>query len=340
VFRRRFLAQYIDPSFAPLRSELDRVAGAAWDAYSNSRKSPATRKAGAGYADPGYELATDWIAAKAAIDVAAERYRDGKRPGRVLIVNAAARSEHTCPGETSKTYRLAKLAEEVLTERWIDTEFLDLSRVASEYGRTIHPCKTCFSTAAPLCHWPCSCYPNYSLGQTQDWMNDIYPMWVAADGVLIVTPVNWYQVSSPLKLMMDRMVCADGGNADPTSTHGKTVTEAKALELGGWEYPQHLKGRLFGTIVHGDVEGAENVRRSVSDWLAFMGLEPAGRTAELDRYIGYWEPYATSHAALDSDAAMQGEVCNVAATLADAVLAKRAGTWVSAGAELQRPRKK
>ncbi|RUX98095.1 hypothetical protein EN935_01570 [Mesorhizobium sp. M7D.F.Ca.US.004.03.1.1] len=23
----------------------------------------------------------------------------------------------------------------------------------------------CFSTAAALCHWPCSCYPNHSLGQ-------------------------------------------------------------------------------------------------------------------------------------------------------------------------------
>ena len=48
----------------------------------------------------------------------------------------------------------------------------------AEYGRNIHPCKACFSTAPALCHWPCSCYPNHSLGQTQDWMNDIYPMWV------------------------------------------------------------------------------------------------------------------------------------------------------------------
>jgi hypothetical protein len=25
-----------------------------------------------------------------------------------------------------------------------------------------------FSTSAALCHWPCSCYPNHSLGQVQD----------------------------------------------------------------------------------------------------------------------------------------------------------------------------
>jgi hypothetical protein len=30
-----------------------------------------------------------------------------------------------------------------------------------------------------------------------------------------------------------------------------------------------------------------------------MQLEPAGQAAELDRYIGYWKPYATSHAELD-----------------------------------------
>jgi multimeric flavodoxin WrbA len=159
--------------------------------------------------------------------------------------------------------------------------------------------------------------------------------------VLLVTPVNWYQVSSPLKLMMDRLVCADGGNPDPTSTDGKeNVPLAKELELKGWDYPQHLRGRLFSVIVHGDAEGAEPVRRSVADWLTFMGLEAAGNKAELDRYIGYWEPYATSHDALDKDLAVQGEVRQAAATLAEAVLAKRAGTWLSPGASLTPPRRK
>src|SRR5262245_47884791 len=45
-FKRRFLAQYVDPAFAPLRGELDRIAAAAWDGYKNSRKAPVTRKAG------------------------------------------------------------------------------------------------------------------------------------------------------------------------------------------------------------------------------------------------------------------------------------------------------
>ena len=75
-------------------------------------------------------------------------------------------------------------------------------------------------------------------------------------------------------------------------------------------------------------EGAENVRRSISDWLRFMHLSPAGPTAELDRYVvGYWKPYATSHADLDADPAIQEEVRNAARTLLQAVGAQLEGRF-------------
>lgn len=169
-------------------------------------------------------------------------------------------------------------------------------------------------------------------------MNDIYPMWMAAHGVLIVTPVN--QVSSPIKLMMDRLVCADGGNPDPTLTQGKDAKLAKEIELKGWNYPRHLEGRLFSVIVHGDVEGAESVRRSVSDWLRFMHMIPAGPLAEVDRYIGYWKPYATNHEELDADIAFQEEIRNAARTLLGGVLAQKSGHMIAAGQDLQQPREK
>jgi multimeric flavodoxin WrbA len=340
-YRRRFLSQFQDPAFSPLAAELDKLAEAAWDAYSDHRKSPWTRKAGAGFHDPDYDLAVDWIAARQAIEAAQHLHEDANGPSRFLLISGSSRSEHTCPSEMSKSFRLVQIAQEVLTAQPnVHVEVLELNRLASEYGRHIYPCKACFSTAPALCHWPCSCYPNYSLGQAQDWMNDIYPMWVAAHGVMIVTPVNWYQVSSPVKLMMDRLVCADGGNPDPTLTHGKDGKAAKEIELAGWDYPRHLAGRLFSVIVHGDVEGAENVRRSLSDWLRFMQLTPAGSLAELDRYIGYWKPYATSHFELDADANMQEEVRNAARTLLEAVIARRQGKLAVAGENLVQPRQK
>ncbi len=340
-FKRRFLIQFQDRAFDPLAVELDRIASAAWDAYDHHRKSPETKKAGLGYADPDYDLSVDWIAARQAIEDAQRRHDDPSAPARILMISGSARSEHTCPGEMSKSYRLVAIAREVIERRGhVEVEVLQLDRLASEYGRHIHPCKACFSTSPALCHWPCSCYPNHSLGQAQDWMNEIYPMWVAAHGVMIVSPVNWYQVSSPIKLMMDRLVCADGGNPDPTLTKGKDAALAKKIEMEGWHYPRHLAGRLFSVIVHGDVEGAENVRRSLSDWMKYMQLTPAGPLAELDRYIGYWKEYAVSHEELDADTAIHDEVRNAAQTLLEAVFAKRAGKLVTAGADLQEPRQK
>lgn len=65
-FERRYRIQFAYPAFVPLQRELDAVVGAAWDAYGHSRKSPVTRKAGEGFADPEYELSVDWLAARAA----------------------------------------------------------------------------------------------------------------------------------------------------------------------------------------------------------------------------------------------------------------------------------
>jgi multimeric flavodoxin WrbA len=340
-FQRRFRAQFQDPAFEPLAEDIDRIAAAAWDAYSHHRKSPHTQKAGAGFEDPDYDLSVDWIAAKKAIEDAQRRHEDRDGPHCILLINGSSRSEHTCPGEMSKSYRLMEIARKALAAiPNVQVEELELNRLVSEYGRSIYPCKACFSTSPALCHWPCSCYPNYSLGQTQDWMNEIYPMWVAAHGIMIITPVNWYQVSSPIKLMMDRLVCADGGNPDPTRTQGKDAKKAKEIELAGWDYPRHLEGRFFSVISHGDVEGAENVRRSLVDWLSYMHLTPAGTLAELDRYIGYWKPYAAGHAELDADHAIQDEVRNAALCLIEAVVAAREGRLISAGANLKEPRLK
>jgi multimeric flavodoxin WrbA len=182
------------------------------------------------------------------------------------------RNDGSCPGEISKTFRLAGLATEVFAEESIEADLLDLSLLTSEYGRKIHE------------------------------------RWVAAHAVLIVTPVHWYQSTSALKLMIDRLVCADGGNPDPTSTHGKDAKKAKQVELAGWDYPKHLAGRAYGVVVHGDVAGIDGAREALTGWLEWMGLIDAGSMASLDRFIGYYQPYATSHEDLDRDHAVQEEV--------------------------------
>jgi hypothetical protein len=51
----------------------------------------------------------------------------------------------------------------------------------------------------------------------------------------------------------------------------------------------------------------------------------AGRGAEVDGYLGYMEPYATSHQALDQDEAFQQEIINAARALGNAVRLQSAG---------------
>ena len=128
-------------------------------------------------------------------------------------------------------------------------------------------------------------------------------------GSLIVTPVNWYQApeaaqghdGSPGR-------CADGGKSGP-ELHPRQACRRgeEGSSFPGWPYPRHLAGRLFAAVVHGDTVGAETLRRVLMDWAAAMHLIPAGPRAAVDGYIGYFEPYATSHEALDRGHDFQAE---------------------------------
>jgi multimeric flavodoxin WrbA len=340
-FRERFFARFYDPVFEEVVRELEKVFDRAWDGYIRYRKSPRKRPAGEGYFDPSFQLPVEWLETRARIDAAEKRQKDRKSPSRILIVNGSTRSEHSCPGEISKTRRLAQCAQRTIaTLPGYEVDFLDISTLADEPWKVIHPCKACVSTSQALCHWPCSCYPNHALGQTNDWMDDIYPRWTAAHGVFILCPVHWYQAPASLKLMIDRLVCADGGNPDPTTTRGKDPARAKELELNGWPYPKHFAGRAFAVVAHGDAAGPENLRRMLADWLTDIGMVQAGPQAALDTWIGWYKPYATSHEDLDEDKELFVQVEQAALSLANMVQQIRTGAYRAPNAGLHNPREK
>ena len=341
-FRERFFARYYDPAFDKVRPELEKVFEIAWDGYGvEYRKSPREEPLGKGFADPKFKFSSQWVEAKNQIQAAEKKQKDPKSKSRILIVNGSTRSEHTCPGEISKTRRLAQHAQKTIESLpHFEVDFLDLSTLADEPDKVIYPCKACVSTAQPLCHWPCSCYPNHALGQSHDWMNEVYPRWVAAHGVMVLCPVHWYQAPASLKLMIDRLVCADGGNPDPSTTNGKDPLAAKKLELKGWNYPKHLAGRAFSVIAHGDAAGPENLRRMLTDWLNDLEMIPAGGSAEIDTWIGWYQPYATSHQELDKDHALFTEIENAAITLANMVKQIRSGKYQAPDKDLEDPRQK
>ena len=312
-FRERFFERFYDPAFDQVHAELEKVCEVAWDGYIRYRKSPRTQAAGAEFSDPTFQLPVEWLHTRNMIQQAERRQKDPASKSRILIVSGSTRSEHTCPGEVSKTRRLADHAAKAIgAQSGFEVDLLDVARLADEPWKVIHPCKACA---------------------------EIYPRWVAAHGVLVLSPVHWYQAPASLKSMIDRLVCADGGNPDPTTTRGKDPAAAKALELAGWPYPRHLAGRAFAVVAHGDSQGHEGVREELTGWLTSIGMIQAGASASVDTLIGYWEPYATSHDKLDAQPETFAQVENAAKSLANMVHAIRAG-WRAPDAGLHNPRQK
>ena len=145
-FERRYRNRFRDSAFTPLKQELGAIIAAAWDAYSHSRKSPDTRKAGPGFSDPDYEIALDWLDARDAILEAQRRHDDASLSPRVLLINGSSRSEHTCPGEMSKTWRMVELARSCFADLGfgLDLETCaatgvteDLTHVSPKSGRAV-----------------------------------------------------------------------------------------------------------------------------------------------------------------------------------------------------------
>lgn len=110
--------------------------------------------------------------------------------------------------------------------------------------------------------------------------------------------------------------------------------------MRGWSYPKHLAGRVYGVAVHGDTADVEGVLAALTGWLDWTGLVSAGPQSRLARYIGYFEPYATSHKALETDEAIVVEVRNVALAVANAVFDSRAGRLKVPDRDLKPPRLK
>ena len=111
-FERRLRERFYDPEFEKVERQIADVIDVAWNAYDEYHKSPRTRKAGPGFADPEFELPIEWLETRERIHEADRQHNDASLRGRVLVVCGAARHDQTCPGEMSKTFRLASLARE------------------------------------------------------------------------------------------------------------------------------------------------------------------------------------------------------------------------------------
>ena len=180
------------------------------------------------------------------------------RPFRVLIISGSDRRQYNCPGVDSKSRALMLQMAEMLPQEW-EIDYEDLGNV---YAREkIQSCNACVSTSMALCVYPCNCYEKNSRKEPDlMWNLDLYARLDMADAWAIIGPINWYGVTSNLKLMFDRLVCMNGGNPDEKTIDHKNPEKAMALEHSDlWKELSinHLEGRTAGFFCYGDEGGDE-----------------------------------------------------------------------------------
>lgn len=181
-----------------------------------------------------------------------------ERPFRVLVLSGSDRRQYNCPGVDSKSRTLMLRMAERLPQEW-EIDYEDLGNV---YARArIQSCNACVSTSMALCVWPCNCYEPANKDEPDlMWDLDLYTRLDLADAWAIIGPHNWYGPSSNLKLMVDRLVCMNGGNPQEELIDHKNPEKAMALEHSP-DWPglsvNHLEGRTAGFFCYGDEGGDE-----------------------------------------------------------------------------------
>lgn len=268
-----------------------------------------------------------WLSYQKMLNRALELSRSEQGPTKILIVTGSARMEKGCAAEKSKAIRLANYAAKAIEDEGAEAKIINLARMTVEEDKTIGPCKGCYSTSPALCHFGCSCYNSVE----HDWMRDeIYELLLGCHGLLIITPVYWFSMPSPLKLMIDRMVCLDGANPDieSTTTNGSPKDSQKAKELergepGGeskWDYLSNktMAGKYYATYVYGDAndEGAALTSLSLQKTFEWMGMKKTNDNANAMECIGCLMPYSDSHEHLDQENHVWNTVEMIARSLA------------------------
>jgi multimeric flavodoxin WrbA len=192
------------------------------------------------------------------------RKLSGVKP-KVLIFQGSPRDKDTCPNMDSKTHKVI----EHIIDKWspfINFKVIDLS-VNQSKKPTIQPCKGCVSTAGGFhCHFPCSCYFKGNKEQ-KDLLSElgVYELMQGCDAFVVVSPIHWFALSSQVKTLFDRLVCANqtlaiddakkllGDNIKNSEETGKLAKSGKYSNL----LRNHLEGKVAAFYVHGD-DGAND----------------------------------------------------------------------------------
>jgi multimeric flavodoxin WrbA len=190
-----------------------------------------------------------------------------KQKIRIMVFSGSARDSENCPDQDGKTLRLAKESTKGLPDN-VEVDFCDMA--VKNDKSIVQPCKGCVSTAGGFhCHWYCDCYSK-SDKDRPDFMHDenIYERLEKCDGFAVFSPINWYSVSSQIKAMFDRLVCANLSlTTEVANTKLKIFKDKEksraAAKSGKYDnlLKNHLEGKHAAFFIHGD-GGADDYKRS------------------------------------------------------------------------------
>jgi multimeric flavodoxin WrbA len=178
---------------------------------------------------------------------------------KVLGISGSARAVDDMAREESNSEALLKVCLRQCHQMGAETELIKLRDYRIEH------CRACYSTTNTQCHFPCSCYPR-DTPRGDDMSNVLYDKILEADVLIFATPVNNFNISTPLKAFLDRCISLDGSlkPANPKDPKDKplNIKHMKYIELTadndvpGSGMLRRFLGKVAGVIVTGHEEGA------------------------------------------------------------------------------------
>lgn len=141
------------------------------------------------------------------------------------------------PRKYGNTFKMLSLALKAVKDMGGETELINI------YEYRIEPCRGCVSENILECRYPCI---------INDDMKIIYDKILDSNGIIIATPVYWYNLSGYLKNMVDRL----------TALENMINIEDKS-----W-----LEGKVAGVIAVGDDSGVIEVIANLYVTLNSMGM--------------------------------------------------------------------
>jgi len=155
---------------------------------------------------------------------------DGKKFD-VLLINGSSHRGHN-------SHILAEIAEETLKKKKVSYRRFNLNEL------NIRHCWCCYSMKDDACTYPCR-------NQFDD-MPALHKMLVDCKAVIVVSPINWNNMSARLKDFLDRLTCIEN----------LPLMKKKSLTTG----------KIFGVLINGHEDGAVKTAMDIFLYFQQMGF--------------------------------------------------------------------